>query len=188
MKYQEDDHYIDRILNGDKAAYAALVAKHKNMAFSIALKIVNNREDAEEVAQDSFLKAYQALPGFGKRARFSTWFYRIVYNTAISKTRKKKFEYVAMDDHIITNYSEDEVNSRVGELEDVDQKALVDKALKRLPEDDQLLITLFYHGEKSVEDITYITGLSESNVKVKLHRIRKKLFEEVSKMMKMQSS
>jgi RNA polymerase sigma factor (sigma-70 family) len=186
MKYQDDDHYIDRILNGDRAAYAVLVAKHKNMAFSIALKILNNREDAEEVAQDSFLKAYQALPGFGKRAKFSTWFYRIVYNAAISKTRKKRLEYVAMNENIITNYSEDSITEKVEGLDENEQKALIDKALKKLPEDDQLLINLFYHGEKSIEDISYITGLSESNVKVRLHRIRKKLYEDLSVVMKVQ--
>lgn len=183
MKYQEDNHYIERVLNGDVSAYAALVAKHKNLVFSIALKILNNREDAEEVAQDCFLKAYQALSTFERKSKFSTWLYRIVYNAAISKTRKKKLEVIPMDNYIIHNYSEDSVSRGTEGLGAEEQKTLIDRALQTLNEDDNLLITLFYKGEHSVEDISYITGLSVSNVKVRLHRIRKKLYEEISVMM-----
>ncbi|MFH1159361.1 MAG: sigma-70 family RNA polymerase sigma factor [bacterium] len=187
MRFQDDNQYIDRVLQGDSSAYAHLVAKHKEMVFSIALKISNNREDAEEVAQDSFLKAYQALGSFRKKSKFSTWLYRIVYNAAITKTRKKRIEFVGIDDRLIMNYTEDEIHARVNEIDEQEQKILVDRALKNLPEEDNLLITLFYKSEKSIEEISYITGLSESNVKVRLHRIRKKLYDELSELMKYQT-
>jgi RNA polymerase sigma-70 factor (ECF subfamily) len=183
MKYQEDNHYIDRVLGGDTAAYAQLVAKHKNLVFSIALKILNSREDAEEVAQDCFLKAFQALNTFEKKSKFSTWLYRIVYNASISKTRKKKLEVVPMDNYVIDNYTEDSVVAGMGEIDPDMQKAMIDKAMERLSPDDNLLITLFYKGENSIEDISNITGLSMSNVKVRLHRIRKKLHDELAVMM-----
>jgi len=183
MKYQDDNHYIERVLNGDVSAYSALVAKHKNLVFSIALKILNSREDAEELAQDCFLKAYQALGTFEKKSKFSTWLYRIVYNAAISKTRKKKLEVTPMDNYIIQNYSEDDVPFGADSLNAEEQKILIDRALQSLNEEDNLLITLFYKGENSVDDISYITGLSVSNVKVRLHRIRKKLYNEISVMM-----
>lgn len=184
MKYQDDNVYLDRILNGDVAAYASLVEKHKDLVFSIALKVLHNREDAEEVAQDAFVKAYQSLGSFERKSKFSTWLYRIVYNTAVSRTRKKKMEFVAMNDAIIQNYTDTEITDRVDHLDEGDQRALMDKALKRLPEEDHLLVTLFYHSENSVDEISYITGLSSSNVKVRLHRIRKKLYGEMSEMMK----
>ncbi len=183
MKFLDDNHYIDRVLDGDVAAYSSLVAKHKNLVFSIALKILNNREDAEEVAQDCFVKVFQALNTFEKKSKFSTWLYRIVYNAAISKTRKKRLEVIPMDNYVIDNYTEDDVTAGLDEIDPEDQKTMISKALEKLSEDDNLLITLFYKGENSVEDISNITGLSMSNVKVRLHRIRKKLHDEMAIMM-----
>ncbi|MEI7662421.1 MAG: sigma-70 family RNA polymerase sigma factor [Bacteroidota bacterium] len=183
MKYLEDNHYIDLVLNGDVSAYSFLVSKHKNLVFSIALKILNNREDAEEVAQDCFLKVFQALKTFEKKSKFSTWLYRIVYNAAISKTRKKKLELVPMDNYVIHNYTEDEVSSNLEEIDPEEQKVMIEQAMKRLSDDENLLITLFYKGENSIEDISQITGLTSSNVKVRLHRIRKKLQGELAVMM-----
>jgi RNA polymerase sigma factor (sigma-70 family) len=186
MKYQDDNHYIELVLNGDTSAYASLVAKHKNLVFSIALKILNNREDAEEVAQDCFLKAFQALKSFEGKSKFSTWLYRIVYNAAISRTRKKRLELIPMDNHVIHNYTEDSVAQGVEGMEAEERRVMVEKALERLPSDDNLLITLFYKGESSIDEISEITGLSSSNVKVRLHRIRKKLYEDLSVVMKEQ--
>lgn len=183
MKYQDDNHYIDRVLSGDVAAYAILVSKHKNLVFSIALKILNNREDAEEVAQDCFLKVFQALKTFEKKSKFSTWLYRIVYNAAISKTRKKKLELVPMDNYVIQNYTKDEVSGGIDEIDPEQQKAMIERAMERLTDDENLLITLFYKGENSIEEISNITGLTMSNVKVRLHRIRKKLHDELAAMM-----
>lgn len=184
MKYQDDLYYIDRILAGNVALYAPLVEKHKNMVFSIALRILGNREDAEEVAQDVFMKAYQSLKNFEKKSRFSTWLYRIAYNAAISGTRKKKFEFLGMNDHIINNYHEEDSALGLIHYDPDEQAVLMQKALERLPDDDHLLINLFYHGENTIEEISEITGLSESNVKVKLHRIRKRLYGDMSEMMK----
>jgi RNA polymerase sigma factor (sigma-70 family) len=186
MKYQDDSYYIERVLNGDSSAYGMLVAKHKNMVFSIVLKILNNREDAEEIAQDAFLKAYSSLNSFEKKSKFSTWLYRIAYNTAISKTRKKKVEFVGLETTIVENYSTDEITLNSHSIEDVDQKALVDKALSTLNEGDNLLVTLFYKGDNTIDDISEITGLSASNVKVKLFRIRKKLYEVMNEMIRRQ--
>jgi RNA polymerase sigma-70 factor (ECF subfamily) len=184
MKVRDDNDYIGRVLSGDVSAYASLVAKHKNLVFSIVLKIVNNREDAEEISQDVFLKAYQSLSTFERKSKFSTWLYRIAYNAAISKTRKKKVEMVAIEETVITNYSTDEVGRNMHELEENDRQLILENALQRLPEEDNLLITLFYKNENSIEDISDITGLSVSNVKVRLHRIRKKLYEEMNGLIK----
>jgi RNA polymerase sigma-70 factor (ECF subfamily) len=184
MKFQDDNHYIERVINGDIPAYASLVEKHKNLVFSIAMKILNNREDAEEIAQDTFLKAFNSLKSFEKKSKFSTWLYRIAYNGAISRKRKKKIDVVEIDDQIMFNYSADEISTNVYQMNESEQMQLIDKALLKLPEDDNLLITLFYRSEHSIEDISYITGLTQTNVKVKLHRIRKKLYEEIQELTK----
>jgi len=184
MKYPDDNETIGRVLSGDVAAYASLVEKHKNLVFSIVLKIVNSREDAEEISQDVFLKAYQSLGTFERKSKFSTWLFRIAYNSAISKRRKKRVEMVAIEETVITNYSADGISRDMNVLEEDERQLILEKALLRLPEDDNLLITLFYKNENSIEDISDITGLSVSNVKVRLHRIRKKLYVEMNGLMK----
>lgn len=183
MKYQDDNFYIDRVLSGDVGAYAHLVAKHKNLVFSIALKILNNREDAEEVAQDCFVKVFHALKSFEKKSKFSTWLYRIVYNAAISRTRKKRLEMVPMDNYVVHNYTEEEPPEGMYNMDPDLQKALIEKAMGKLTPDENLLITLFYKADNSIEDISTITGLTMSNVKVRLHRIRKKLHDELAVIM-----
>lgn len=180
MKFQDDIYYVDKVMNGDSSAYAFLVEKHKNLVFSIVIKVLDSREDAEEIAQDAFLKAYQSLGSFEKKSKFSTWLYRIAYNAAISKARKKKVEFVSMDENTIVNYSTDDLTESVHQIDPEERQQALRRALSALPAQDNLLISLFYKAEHSIEDISGITGLSESNVKVRLHRIRKKLYEEMN--------
>jgi len=186
MNFQSDNFYIDKVLNGDVNAYASLVDKHKNMIFSIALKIVRNREDAEEIAQDVFVKVYQSLVTFKKESKFSTWLYRIVYNAAISKTRKKNLETTNINYDIVESYSEDEINVNLNRLDDDEQKKIINTVLKKLNPEDYLLVTLYYFEEKSVEEISEIANISQSNVKVKLFRTRKKLYGEIQRLIKSQ--
>jgi len=186
MNFQRDNFYIDKVLNGDVNAYASLVDKHKNMIFSIALKIVRNREDAEEIAQDVFVKVYQSLVTFKKESKFSTWLYRIVYNAAISKTRKKNLETTNINYDIVESYSEDEINVNLNRLDDDEQKKIINTVLKKLNPEDYLLVTLYYFEEKSVDEISEIANISQSNVKVKLFRTRKKLYGEIQRLIKSQ--
>ena len=183
MKFETDIFYLQQIISGNARAYAFLVEKHKDMVFSIALKIVHSREDAEEIAQDSFVKAYQSLSGFKNEAKFSTWLYRIVYNSSISKVRKKKLVVAPLEDSIINNYSEDSIDHSFFLIEEPDQFELLQRALKSLPEDENVIVSLFYQNDHSIEDISAITGLTVANVKVKLHRIRKKLYTEMQRLM-----
>ena len=184
MKFETDTFYLQQIMTGNVRAYAILVEKHKEMVFSIALKILHNREDAEEIAQDVFVKAYQSLANFKNEAKFSTWLYRIVYNTAISKVRKKKIELSPLDESTINNYSDDTSENQFLLSDDPDRFELLQRALKSLPEDENVIVSLFYQNDSSIEDISSVTGLTVANVKVKLHRIRKKLYTEMQRLMK----
>ena len=83
-------YYIDQVLGGNINAFTYIVDRHKDKAYNLAFRICCNHEEAEEIAQDSFLKAYRALGSFKRKSSFSTWLYRIVYNTAISYVRVKK--------------------------------------------------------------------------------------------------
>jgi RNA polymerase sigma-70 factor (ECF subfamily) len=186
MKFQSDSFYIEKVLNNEINAYAALVDKHKDMVFTVALRIVRNREDAEEIAQDVFIKAFQALASFKKESKFSTWLYRIVYNTAISKTRKKNIETTDLNYDLVENYSEDDINENLNRLDNNEQKKIINTVIKKLNPEDYMLVTLYYFEEKSTEEISEIVHLSQSNVKVKLFRIRKKLYEEIQRILKSQ--
>ena len=180
MKFREDPYYIRMILSGDTEAYRGLVEKHQDLVYTIVHRIISSAEEAEEVAQDVFVKAYSKLSGFKGEAKFSTWLYRIAYNTAVSHTRKKKIEFLAMDEEVIGNYSEEDVQQEVMGLSAEGQNKLIKKALAILPRTDSLMITLFYYHGKDIEEISEIVGLTQSNVKVKLFRIRKRLFKEMN--------
>ena len=186
MNLQSDNFYIDKVLNNDANAYASLVDKHKNMVYTIALKIVRNREDAEEIAQDVFVKAYQSLSTFKKESKFSTWLYRIVYNAAISKTRKRNIETTDINYNIVENYSEDDINDNLNRLDNNEQKKIINTVLKKLNSEDHLIVALYYFKDKSIEEISEIANISQSNVKVKLFRIRKKLYGEIQRLIKSQ--
>lgn len=181
MASNKDQIYIDKVLNGDISVYSKLVDRHKDMAFSIALKIVRIREDAEEIVQDAFIKAYQKLSSFRKDAKFSTWLYRIVYNAAISHTRKRRLESTELTIGTIENYSVDEISESVDRMDKQRQKELVNKLIDQLPALEFTLINLYYRQELSVDEISGITDLSTSNVKVKLFRIRKALYHKLQK-------
>jgi RNA polymerase sigma-70 factor (ECF subfamily) len=179
MGFQPDHVYIDKVLSGDINAYSHLVEKHKDMVYTIAQRITQKREDAEEIAQDAFLKAYEHLSEFKRQSKFSTWIYRIAYNSAISRVRKKTLDTTTLDHNLIEQVPEEQVQQEMEGMKEDEQKRIIDMALTQLNELDYLVITMFYMKEKSIDDIAEITGLSKSNVKVKLHRIRKRMYQEL---------
>lgn len=181
MAYESDDFYLSRIIAGDIQAYSFLVNKHKSLVFTIVLRICGSREDAEEVAQDVFVKAFNSLGSFKRESQFSTWLYRIAYNMAISKTRKRKIETVELDERFSNQWSDEEPNNGDYCLTYEEKETIAKQSLNSLDSEDALLITLFYNQQLSTEEISKITSLSVSNVKVRLFRIRKKLMSIVSK-------
>ncbi len=184
MAFKEDEFYIDWILGGDSYALAALVDKHKEMVFPIAVKILRKREDAEEVTQDGFVKAYNPPANFNRDVKFSTWLYRIAYNASISRSRKKQHEFAAIDENMIDNYTTDSVSKSINELDKDEQIVAINTLMEKLPEEENLLLTLFYKKEKSVEKISEITEYSHSNVKVKRYRIRKRMYIDLEQFLK----
>ncbi|HHN47369.1 MAG TPA: sigma-70 family RNA polymerase sigma factor [Bacteroidales bacterium] len=176
MAQIDDNAIIARVLDGETAAFEHLVNRYKDMAFSIARRVCKSAEDAEEVAQDAFLKAYQALDRFKQESKFSTWLYRIVTNTAISSTRKKKVAMVSFDESMVENFSEDEIQENLNTLSSDEKSQYIKLAMQQLHPQDCLLINMFYTDDLSIEEIADVSGLSQANVKVRLHRIRKKLY------------
>jgi RNA polymerase sigma-70 factor (ECF subfamily) len=177
MSYKDDTLYIEKVLEGNTNAFSYIVDRHKDKAFNLAFRICGRREEAEEITQDSFLKAYRSLGGFKMQSSFATWFYRIVYNTAISYVRIKKKGVLSLEDFpadandfIGTSSSEEEADKEY-------RSALLNFALQKIKDDERGLITLFYYEEMSPDEITEVTGISKSNLKVKLFRARQKMLE-----------
>lgn len=179
MDDQEELEYIRRTRSGEHAAYAKLVDRYKTFAYAIALKVLKNQEDAEDVAQESFIKAYQQLHQFEGKAKFSTWLYTIVYRTALAKTREMKVKLFSITDQFRRGFSNDHSSPQLALIQANDEKRSVEQAIANLPETEALLVMLYYIEEKSIREIQAITGLSAANIKIKLFRARKKLVREL---------
>jgi len=176
MNANTDQYYIDKILQGDSQAFAALVKRYQGFVFTIVLRIVKVREEAEEVAQDTFLKAFESLATFRGDSKFSSWLYSIAYRKALDRVRKnKKYQASELIEEIVEG-DMGMIDNGLHFLEDQERKKAIQDCILKLPEDQGAIITLYYFEDHSVREIAELTQLSEENVKVKLYRSRKKLF------------
>ena len=175
-----DIELIDQTLAGDQSAYADLVKRHQRFVFTLALRFAKTREDAEEIAQDCFIKAYRSLDAFQRQSKFSTWLYSIVYTTAMTALRKKRVETASIDDENTFIQVESQDSSfDVNNAENRSRSFYVNQAIAQLLPDDAMIITLFYTGEQSLEEIGQTMGIDPNTVKVKLFRARQRLKEKL---------
>jgi len=170
-----DDQIINQILEGDANVFSLLVERYKDLVFTLALRMVKNREEAEEVSQDTFIKVFKSLDKFKGKSKFSTWIYRVAYNTCLDRLKRIKREYnvVAIDE--FTEHQVKTIENALQQMEDHEYKQEIQKCLHLLPSEDSFLLTMFYFEEQSLEDISKVIGIKVNNVKVKLYRSRKKL-------------
>lgn len=175
MIINKDQQYITKVLEGDTNAFSYLVDRYKNMVFSLAYKMTKNREEAEEVSQDTFIKAYTNLSKFKGDSKFSTWLYRIAYHTALDGIKKNKKSSNTLDIEECTHHQIHSVNDILQGIERKERALIMNDCLLKLPEDERSIIWMFYYDELSLREIIEVTSLSEANIKVKLHRARKKL-------------
>ena len=180
-----DIELIDQTLAGDQSAYADLVKRHQRFVFTLALRFAKNREDAEEITQDCFVKAYRSLALFQRQSKFSTWLYSIVYTTAMSTLRKKKVNTSSIDDEENAIQIEDNTASYdINNAENRSRSFYLNQAIAQLLPDDAAIITLFYKGEQSLEEIAQTMGMEANTVKVKLFRARQRLKERLERNLK----
>jgi RNA polymerase sigma-70 factor (ECF subfamily) len=175
MTQKEDHYYIEETLHGNNHAYEVLVDRYKSMVFTLAVRITKSREDAEEIAQDTFLKVFKALASFKGESKFSTWVYKIAYYRSLDYLKKKKriIESDTVDISEVYNLSSIE-----SVLEDIDRKErleILKDAIQKLSEKDSAIVTLYYFEELSIKEIAMVTGLTPEVVKVRLFRSRKQL-------------
>jgi RNA polymerase sigma factor (sigma-70 family) len=180
-----DIELIEQTLAGNQQAYADLVKRHQRFVFTLAMRFTKTREDAEEVAQDCFIKAYRSLQSFGGNSKFTTWLYSIVYTTAMTFLRKKRLDTSPIDDE--NNFIQVENQNAAFENNMAENKSrsyYLNQAIEQLLPDDAMIITLFYKGEQSLEEIATALGIEANNVKVKLFRARQRLKEKLERNLK----
>jgi RNA polymerase sigma-70 factor (ECF subfamily) len=175
MTTNDDQILIEAIQNGDTRAYTQLVSRYKDLVFTLAIRMLKHREEAEEVAQDTFIKVFKSLDKFKGDSKFSTWIYRVAYNTCLDRIKKNKkhLNDVAIDEFTFNKL--DTIDNALDNIIKEEKRTLIKSCINKLPEDSSALLTLFYFEELSLDEISKIINVEANTVKVKLFRARKKL-------------
>ena len=166
----DDMEIVQRVLTGDTEAFGVLVHRYSGKVYGLAFGMLHDAERAEDVAQETFLRAYEHLDSFRGASAFATWLYRIAYNRAAEYCRRQR-PFGRLDERCWA-VADEEVSA---ERYDPETVVRMWHALLRLPPDDRALVTLFYEEEFPVAEIARMMNLSQANVKVRLHRIRGRL-------------
>lgn len=185
VKNKSDSSIIKAVLNGDHDAYRSLVDRYQHFVFTIAINILKSREEAEEAAQDVFIKVYKMLHSFRGQSKFSTWLYTIAYRTALDYQKKKKQQPLSIDNDESFLQVSDDVSAKPDQtMQQEDLQDHLQKVIRQLRPTDASIITLFYLHEKSVQEVAQITELTVSNVKTRLHRLREVLRKKLEQQLK----
>jgi len=175
MSLDQDQSYIDKAVKGDTLAFTVLVNRYKHMVFTLAIRILKNREEAEEVSQDVFVKMYQALGTFKGDSKFSTWLYKIAYHRSLDYLKKQKriLGTTSLDEFAESHIPS--LDNTLAVLEAKERKILLKNAMDELLKEDSTVLTLYYFEELSLKEISEIIGIEANTVKVRLFRSRKRL-------------
>ncbi len=169
---------------GDLQAFKLLVERHQNYVYTLVYRVVKNQQDAEEVSQDVFLKIYTKLDTFNHQSKFTSWLYAIAIRTAIDRKRKMARNLDSSGSLEKRHEQFIEPKTADASLTQNTRKEFVQQAINDLPEDDALLITLFYFKELSIQEICDLLSLNNNNVKIKLFRARKNLKKKIEHILK----
>lgn len=175
MTTNNDQLHINEILSGNANAYSILVERYKDLVYTLAIRMMKNKEEAEEVAQDTFIKVYKSLHRYKGESKFSTWIYKIAYNTSLDRIKKNKRTQQTVTIDEFTAHQVKTIDNALDQLETEERNATIKHCIESLPSEDSFLLTLFYFDELSLEEIAKVVKLKPNNVKVKLFRSRKKL-------------
>ena len=171
----DDQKLIEAIQNGDTKAYTQLVNRYKDLVFTLAIRMLKHKEEAEEVAQDTFIKVFKSLDKFKGDSKFSTWIYKVTYNTCLDRIKKNKKHYNDVPIDEFTFNKLDSIDNALDNMINEEKSVLIKSCINKLPKDSSALLTLFYFEELSLEEISKIINSEANTVKVKLFRARKKL-------------
>lgn len=170
MNNPDDFHYLNLVLEGEVSAYRGLIEKYKEPSFRLAIQIVKNKEEAEDVVQEGFIRVFKSLKKFNRESSFATWVYKIMYNQCIDRIRKKKIDFVDLQ------YAQElKADIRNNSFENEYRDEILGKILNELPREENVIIRLYYEHDKDMKEIGVITNLSHAAVRKKISRTRNKI-------------
>lgn len=182
-----EDFSLDALRSGDRAEFARLVDKYHEMIYRLAIKMVNNPQDAEDILQETFIKAYRHLEKFDGRSSLSTWLYRIATNEALMFLRRQKPDMVSVDETLDTGEGEVEPLKIVDwsslpedELMSAEAQVYLDKAVEKLSPSLRVVFVLRDIQSLSTRETAEVLNISETAVKTRLSRARLQLREELT--------
>ena len=170
-----DQILINQIVEGDTNSFTILVDRYKDLVFTLALRMLKNREEAEEVAQDTFIKTYKSLEKFKGDSKFSTWIYRVAYNSCLDRIKKNKKHLNDVEINEFTEHQVVSIDNALDKMEIKEREDAIQKCIETLPSEESFLLTLYYFDDLSLDEISKIVGITANSIKVKLFRSRKKL-------------
>lgn len=175
MTINNDQYIINQVIEGDTKAFSILVDRYKDLVFTLAIRMLKQREEAEEVSQDVFVKVFKSLHKFKGDSKLSTWIYKVTYNTCLDAIKKHKRKHIEVKIDKYNAYDIEVIDDAFEKLADDDRQKEVKSCVEALASEDSFILTLYYFEELSLDEIAKITALKANNVKVKLHRARKRL-------------
>ena len=170
-----DHDIIARILAGDTHRFSVIVDRYKDRAYALASRLLGNREEAEEILQDAFVKAYRSLADFRGESRFGTWFYRILYNACMTRVSRRQGSAASLDDPETIGGESAIASNDPDALESITEEErfeILDAEMQKLPEKFRAVLVLFYVQGQKYEEIAKVLDLPLSTVKTHLFRAR----------------
>ncbi len=175
MEQTKSQPDIVAILNGDAQEFSNLVDQYKDLVFTVALRTMKNREEAEEVAQDTFIKVFKSLKSFKGDAKLSSWIYRIAYNTCLDRVKKNKKELRNTPIDTVRGEEVAEMGNALDDMVQQERTDLIKKCMLKLTPVDAAVLTLFYFEEKNLNEMGKALDMNPNTAKVKLFRARNRL-------------
>lgn len=166
---------VSEIRSGNTKAFSDLVDRYKDLVFTLSIRMLGNREEAEEAAQDIFVKVYRSLPRFKGDSKISTWIYRIAYNSCLDRIKKMKKTRVQTDLDHLDQMAYVEMETVLDRMVREERQEWIGRCLAKLSAEDAGILTLFYFEEKNLQEMEETTNLPVNTLKVRLFRARKKL-------------
>jgi len=179
---------LESLKAGDREAFASLVDETSGHIYRVALQILGNEQDAEDVLQETYIKAFRALPDFEGRSRLTTWLYRIAVNEALMMVRKRKPQAISVEESNSFDAEAESDSMEIvdwcclpeGELLSSESRGFLDQAVQNLPVNLRVVFVMRDLEGLSIQDTAEALGLSENNVKTRLLRARLRLRQELS--------
>lgn len=184
----QEKQLIERSRKGDVAAFDKLVRRYERTVYNVAYRLSGSQDDASDIAQEAFVRAWNNLKSFRGEAQFSTWIHRIVTNVFLDDRKKKRSrpttsldESVELDENSITRQFEDSAPGPEAMMEGEERRLILEKAILTLPEAQRVMIVMYHNQGLAYEEIAELTQLPIGTVKSRLNRARLALRDRLGK-------